>query len=93
MTIDAHARPSGDSSEPLYDVNVPTPTHAERARTLVAGIATGTLCTIAVEPAGYPYGSFVTVAFDGGNPVFRIGARGGGRFRRPAGERPRHHAW
>jgi hypothetical protein len=72
MTIDAHARPSGEVSEPLYDVNVPTPTHAERARTLVAGIATGTLCTIAIEPAGYPYGSFVTVAFDGGDPVFLI---------------------
>ena len=74
MTIDTHARPSGDAPEPLYDVNVPTPTHAERARTLVAGIATGTLCTIAIEPAGYPYGSFVTVAFDGGNPVFLISA-------------------
>src|SRR3954469_5342337 len=72
MTIDAHARPSGEAPEPLYDITVPTPTHAERARTLVARIATGTLCTIAVEPAGYPYGSFVTVAFDGGNPVFLI---------------------
>jgi hypothetical protein len=60
---DAHSRPSGDASEPLYDVNVPTPTHAERARTLVAQISTGTLCTLAIEPAGYPYGSFVTVAF------------------------------
>jgi putative heme iron utilization protein len=74
MTIDAHARPSGDAPEPLYDVTVPTPTHAERARTLVAGISTGTLCTIAVEPAGYPYGSFVTVAFDEGDPVFLISA-------------------
>src|SRR4051812_35443992 len=72
MTTDAHARPSGEAPEPLYDITVPTPTHAERARTLVAGIATGTLCTIAVEPAGYPYGSFVTVGFDGGNPVFLI---------------------
>src|SRR5689334_3292278 len=74
MTIDAHARPSGDAPEPLYDVTVPTPTHAERARTLVAGISTGTLCTIAVEPAGYPYGSFVTVAFDEGDPVSLISA-------------------
>src|SRR3954452_14035819 len=74
MTNDAHARPAGDAPEPLYDVNVPTPTHAERARTLVAEIATGTLCTIAIEPAGYPYGSFVTVAFDDGNPVFLISA-------------------
>src|SRR3954468_19578370 len=71
---DAHSRSSGDAPEPLYDVNVPTPTHAERARTLVAGIGTGTLCTLAIEPAGYPYGSFVTVAFDDGNPVFLISA-------------------
>jgi len=72
MSADAHARPSGDAPQPLYDVNVPTPTHAERARTLVARISTGTLCTLALEPEGYPYGSFVTVAFDNGNPVFLI---------------------
>ena len=71
---DAHSRPSGDASEPLYDVNVPTPTHAERARTLVAQISTGTLCTLAIDPAGYPYGSFVTVAFEKGNPIFLISA-------------------
>jgi putative heme iron utilization protein len=69
---DAHARPSGDAPEPLYDTSVPTPTHAERARTLVAGIPTGTLCTLADEPAGYPYGSFVTVAFDAGNPILLL---------------------
>jgi heme iron utilization protein len=72
MIADAHARPSGDAPEPLYDVTVPTPTHAERARTLVASRSTGTLCTLALDPAGYPYGSFVTVAFDAGNPVFLI---------------------
>ena len=72
MSKDAHARPSGDAPEPLYDVNIPTPTHAERARTLVAQISTGTLCTLAMEPAGYPYGSFVTVAFEHGAPVFLI---------------------
>jgi putative heme iron utilization protein len=74
MSEDAHRRRSGDSSAPLYDVNVPTPSHAERARTLVAQISTGTLSTLALEPEGYPYGSFVTVAFDGGNPVFLISA-------------------
>jgi putative heme iron utilization protein len=74
MNEDAHARPSGGAAEPLYDVNVPTPTHAERARTLVARISTGTLCTLAIEPAGYPYGSFVTVAFEKGNPIFLISA-------------------
>ena len=72
MSEDAHARSTGDAAEPLYDVNVPTPTHAERARTLVAQISTGTLCTLAHEPEGYPYGSFVTVAFDRGNPIFLI---------------------
>ena len=72
MTNNAHARPSDDAPEPLYDVNVPTPTHAERARTLVAQIKTGTLCTLAAEPEGYPYGSFVTVAFDEGNPVLLV---------------------
>ena len=72
MSEDAHSRPSGEAPEPLYDLNVPTPTHAERARTLVARVSTGTLCTLAQEPAGYPYGSFVTVAFDAGNPVFLV---------------------
>src|SRR6266581_3958054 len=72
MSEDAHARPTRDAPEPLYDANIPTPTHAERARTLVAHTSTGTLCTLALEPEGYPYGSFVTVAFDDGNPVFLI---------------------
>ena len=72
MSQDAHARPSGDPPDLLYDANIPTPTHAERARTLVAQISTGTLCTIALDPEGYPYGSFVTVAFDDGNPIFLI---------------------
>jgi heme iron utilization protein len=30
------------------------------------------LCTLAHDPPGYPYGSFVTVAFDRGHPVFLI---------------------
>jgi putative heme iron utilization protein len=72
MSEDAHARPSGVAPEPLYDVDIPTPTHAERARTLVAQISTGTLCTLAIEPEGYPYGSFVTVAFENENPIFLI---------------------
>ena len=46
--------------------------HADLAVGLVTQISTGTLCTLALEPEGYPYGSFVTVAFDDGNPVFLI---------------------
>ena len=74
MTEDAHSRPTGAAPEPLYDVNVATPTHAERARTLVTQASTGTLCSLALEPEGHPYGSFVTVAFDGGDPVFLLSA-------------------
>ena len=72
MSEDRHAQPSARTQEPLYDVDIPTPTHAERARTLAAGIPTGTLCTLAQEPEGYPYGSFVTVALDDGSPIFLI---------------------
>src|SRR5678816_1841606 len=72
MSEDAHSRPSGNAPQPLYDLTIPTPTHAERARTLVAQISTGTLCTLAHEPDGYPYGSFVTVAFDRGNPILSL---------------------
>jgi len=72
MSNDAHLRPSGDGEQPLYDPDVPTPSHGERARTLVASIPTGTLCTIAKEPAGTPYGSLVTFAMHGPSPVFFI---------------------
>jgi putative heme iron utilization protein len=74
MKNDAHARPRGQEEEPLYDVDVPTPSHAERAMTLACGARTATLCTVAREPAGYPYGSFVTFAIDRGHPVFLISA-------------------
>ena len=74
MPEDAHARPTGAAPEPLYDVNVATPSHAERARTLVTQVSTGTLCSLALEPEGHPYGSFVTVAFDGDDPVFLLSA-------------------
>ncbi len=69
---DQHARPSGATEEPLYDIEVPTPTHGERACTLLESLSTGTLCTVATEPAGFPYGSFVTYAANGGNPLFFI---------------------
>jgi heme iron utilization protein len=74
MTNDAHARPRGSDEEPLYDTNVATPTHGERAMTLACGLRTATLATIARDPEGYPYGSFVTFAVDEGNPVFLISA-------------------
>ncbi len=41
-----------------------TPTQAERARTLVASRVDGVLSTIALDPAGTPFGSIVTYALD-----------------------------
>jgi heme oxygenase (biliverdin-IX-beta and delta-forming) len=72
IMTDAHASPDGNRPAPLYDITVPTPTHAERARTLAQQVSVGTLCTLALDPKGHPYGSLVTVAFDAGEPVFLI---------------------
>ena len=81
MTEDAHARPTGATPEPLYDINVATPTHAERARTLVTQASTGTLCSLAIEPAGHPYG----LVCDGGVRWRRPGVP----FERPRRAQPR----
>jgi len=52
---------------------VRAPTHAERCRTLVLRARAATLCTVARDPAGYPYGSLVTVAIDDvGRPLFLL---------------------
>ena len=68
-----HATPRRAEEEPLYDPAVATPTHAERARTLVERLGTGALATLARDPAGHPYGSFVTFALDeAASPVFLI---------------------
>ena len=73
--IPRHLPPKGSKTqnqELLYDPNVLTPSHAEQAQTLVSKMATATLCTMSIEPAGYPYGSFVTYAIYEGNPIFLI---------------------
>jgi heme iron utilization protein len=66
-----HARPAPapkDDRPPARE-----PTHAERCRTLVDQARSATLCTIAREPVGYPYGSLVTVAVDAqGRPLFLL---------------------
>ena len=66
-----HQRPSGSDERNAAAVRAPT--HAERTRTLVAKARSATLCTIAQDPAGFPYGSLVTVAFDAtGRPLFLL---------------------
>jgi putative heme iron utilization protein len=70
-----HAPPKGKrrpNQELLYDPDVPTSTHAEQAKTLVDKMPTGTLCTMSLNPAGYPYGSFVTYAIHNTDPVFLV---------------------
>ena len=65
-----HARPRAPRDEASRPA-VREPSHAERCRTLVAQALSATLCTIAREPSGYPYGSLVTVAVDFcGRPAF-----------------------
>jgi hypothetical protein len=49
------------------------PGDAERARTLAAGVAVGTLSTLALDPAGTPYGSVAPFGLDDdGTPVLCI---------------------
>ncbi len=67
-----HGSGRGRHQELFYDPDIPTPTHAERALTLVAQAGTATMCTLSVEPEGFPYGSFVTFALRENKPVFLI---------------------
>ena len=63
---------SGRRQELLYDKDIPTPSHAERARTLCASVTIGTLGTVAADHDGTPYGSFVTYGLHEGAPTFLI---------------------
>ncbi len=38
--------------------------HATRARTLVSASGTATMCTLAADPSGYPFGSIATFLAD-----------------------------
>ena len=67
-----HDTPSRRTREPLYDTDIPTPSHAERALTLAFQVATGTLSTLAREPEGHPYGSFVAYSILNGRPIFLV---------------------
>lgn len=71
MSNDAHARPAAPPPS-FTEPDVVAPSHGERARTLVAEATVGSLATIALEPAGFPYASLVTFALREGQPVFLI---------------------
>lgn len=66
-------RPSaGPRQELLYDENLPTPSHAEQARTLLETVSAGVLSSHAVDHDGHPYGSLVSFASDDGAPIFLV---------------------
>jgi putative heme iron utilization protein len=71
MTNQEHGRGAAPSLVFTPD-GVAAPSHAERARTLLADHSLGSLATLTVEPAGYPYASMVTFALESGDPVFLI---------------------
>lgn len=68
MTLDAHGRPT-DAPLVFTQGDVAAPTHGDRARTLLASQTTGALGTLALEPLGHPYVSYVTYALDEGTPI------------------------
>ena len=72
MTKDAHSQPTTQTQDLLYDADVPTLSHAERARTLLESVSVATLCTLSHDPAAYPYGSLITFSMDGNAPTFFI---------------------
>jgi putative heme iron utilization protein len=68
-----HQRPAARTPEDATTASAPAPSHAERCRTLVGAARSATLCTLARDPAGYPYGSLVTLALDlAGRPLLLL---------------------
>src|SRR5688572_8043923 len=67
--MNRHAGPSSPSDEP----NVPEPSYAERARTLVHVGRAGTLATLSRRHPGHPFASIMPYAVDeAGRPVVLI---------------------
>ena len=64
-----HSSPARGPSEP----EVPEPSLAERARTLMHLGPIGSLCTLSQKQPGWPFGSIMPYALDGrGRPIFLI---------------------
>ncbi len=69
VTQREHARPAGESTGP----EIPEPTYAERARTLVHVGRVGALSTLSRRHADWPFGSVMPYGLDErGNPTFLI---------------------
>lgn len=70
MSGDPHSR----GGPPTYlQPGAVWPSHAERVRTLMAERGDGMLSTLALDPAGHPFGSVITFALDdGGAPLMSL---------------------
>ncbi len=69
MSQREHARPAGEDTGP----EIPEPTYAERARTLVHMGRVGALSTLSRRHADWPFGSVMPYGLDErGNPTFLI---------------------
>ncbi len=69
--MNQHQRPQSRTEDEGPPVKAPT--HAERCRTLATQVKSASLSTHAREPAGYPYGSLVTIAWDAkGSPLLLL---------------------
>ena len=71
-----HQYPSGPPRiSRVVGRDLPRASAADAARTLVDGATTGALSTVALDPAGYPFGSVVSYGLDErGAPLFVISA-------------------
>lgn len=69
-----HGEPKSDRprQDPLYDEDIPTPSHAEQARSLIQRVDMAVLSTQAAELEGHPYGSLVIYALHEGAPILLI---------------------
>jgi putative heme iron utilization protein len=69
-----HLYPAGQPRvSRVVGADLPRATAADAARTLAASTTAGTLSTLAVEPAGYPFGSVISFTVDpNGDPLFVI---------------------
>ena len=72
-TNSRHDAPAADQPAIVVGAGIPRVSGADAARTIMAAGGTGTLATLAVDPAGFPFGSIVSYAVDNaGDPLFFI---------------------
>jgi hypothetical protein len=72
MSEGAHTRPPGYTPEPLFDVRIPTPTHAERANIGRPDRHGDAGCTWLLSRRALRMASFVTVTLENADPIFLI---------------------